>query len=70
MGPIVQHTTASLTINERSNCNVLEDVGLFLDTSVPEVGIFWNISYHETFFSFVFIIQRNTMYQIIHFRRT
>ena len=40
MGPIVQHTTASLTINERSNCNVLEDVGLFLDTSVPEVGIF------------------------------
>lgn len=39
MGPIVQHTTASLTINERSNCNVLEGVGLFLNAGVPEVGI-------------------------------
>lgn len=49
MGPTVQHTTASLTINERNNCNVLEDVGLFLNTSIPEVGIEWNVWYHEQY---------------------
>lgn len=33
----VQHTSASLTINENYNSDVLEDVEMFLNGTVPEV---------------------------------
>lgn len=39
MYAIVQHTSASLTINENYDSDVREDTETFLNSVVPEVGL-------------------------------